>query len=209
MKSHCTGMRRRRIGRGGQQVVYVDQFRAPPGKMIGVPVRVEPKVVFAAERTFPYVSHGGPLNEEGRYVTYKGEWCGLVAGSMMCAAFSLSPRPTRQRSFLHPHRQHIPRADTIHHNHHLGDGTHLWTAPPLAGFLDNSPIVITNTPSHSLSSLSSWACVSASPPGLHPLHVACHSAHQPAPLGALPLVLRGAEAVERDVTILPRIAAVG
>lgn len=36
----------------GDRVVYVDQFRAPAGKRIAVPVRVEPKVVFAAERTF-------------------------------------------------------------------------------------------------------------------------------------------------------------
>lgn len=34
------------------RVVYVDRFRAPPGKRIAVPVRMEPKVVFAAERTF-------------------------------------------------------------------------------------------------------------------------------------------------------------
>ena len=38
------------------RVVYVDQFRAPPGKRIAVPVRMEPKVVFAAERTFLKVS---------------------------------------------------------------------------------------------------------------------------------------------------------
>ena len=36
----------------GDRVVYVDHFRAPAGKRIAVPVRVEPKVVFAAERTF-------------------------------------------------------------------------------------------------------------------------------------------------------------
>lgn len=36
----------------GNRVVYVDSFRAPAGKRIAVPVRVEPKVVFAAERTF-------------------------------------------------------------------------------------------------------------------------------------------------------------
>lgn len=41
----------------GDRVVYVDQFRAPPGKRIAVPVRMEPKVVFAAERTFLKVSH--------------------------------------------------------------------------------------------------------------------------------------------------------
>lgn len=35
-----------------ERVIYVDQFRAPPGKKIAIPVRVEPKVVFAAERTF-------------------------------------------------------------------------------------------------------------------------------------------------------------
>ena len=40
----------------GNRVVYVDSFRAPPGKRIAVPVRVEPKVVFAAERTFLKVS---------------------------------------------------------------------------------------------------------------------------------------------------------
>lgn len=40
----------------GDQVVYVDQFRAPPGKRIAIPVRMEPKVVFAAERTFLKVS---------------------------------------------------------------------------------------------------------------------------------------------------------
>jgi uncharacterized membrane protein YidH (DUF202 family) len=32
--------------------VYARKFRAPPGKRIFVPVRVEPKVYFAAERTF-------------------------------------------------------------------------------------------------------------------------------------------------------------
>ncbi|OCF54818.1 vacuolar transporter chaperone 4 [Kwoniella mangroviensis CBS 10435] len=42
---------------GGNQVIYVDQFRAPPGKRIAVPVRVEPKVVFAAERTFLKWAH--------------------------------------------------------------------------------------------------------------------------------------------------------
>lgn len=41
----------------GDRVVYVDQFRAPPGKRIAIPVRMEPKVVFAAERTFLKVSH--------------------------------------------------------------------------------------------------------------------------------------------------------
>lgn len=40
----------------GNRVVFVNQFRAPPGKRIAVPVRVEPKVVFAAERTFLKVS---------------------------------------------------------------------------------------------------------------------------------------------------------
>ncbi|RSH91073.1 vacuolar transporter chaperone [Saitozyma podzolica] len=41
----------------GDRVVYVDSFRAPPGKRIAIPVRVEPKVVFAAERTFLKWSH--------------------------------------------------------------------------------------------------------------------------------------------------------
>ncbi|WWC88471.1 uncharacterized protein L201_003382 [Kwoniella dendrophila CBS 6074] len=41
----------------GNQVVYVNQFKAPPGKRIAVPVRVEPKVVFAAERTFLKWAH--------------------------------------------------------------------------------------------------------------------------------------------------------
>ena len=36
----------------GNRVVYVDNFRAPAGKRIAIPVRVEPKVMFAAERTF-------------------------------------------------------------------------------------------------------------------------------------------------------------
>jgi hypothetical protein len=40
----------------GNRVIYVDQFRAPAGKRIAVPVRIEPKVVFAAERTFLKVS---------------------------------------------------------------------------------------------------------------------------------------------------------
>ena len=50
------------------RVVYVDQFRAPPGKRIAVPVRMEPKVVFAAERTFlkvrltiPFPQHSSSL----------------------------------------------------------------------------------------------------------------------------------------------------
>nr|ODN99815.1 vacuolar transporter chaperone 4 [Cryptococcus depauperatus CBS 7855] len=34
------------------RVIYVNQFKAPAGKKIAIPVRVEPKVVFAAERTF-------------------------------------------------------------------------------------------------------------------------------------------------------------
>jgi hypothetical protein len=38
------------------QVIYVNQFQAPKGKRIAIPVRVEPKVVFAAERTFLKVS---------------------------------------------------------------------------------------------------------------------------------------------------------
>ena len=40
----------------GNRVVYVDNFRAPPGKRIAMPIRIEPKVVFAAERTFLKVS---------------------------------------------------------------------------------------------------------------------------------------------------------
>ena len=36
----------------GDRVVYVNQFKAPEGKRIAVPIRIEPKVVFAAERTF-------------------------------------------------------------------------------------------------------------------------------------------------------------
>lgn len=44
----------------GERVIYVDQFRAPPGKKIAVPVRVEPKVVFAAERTFLKVNDNSP-----------------------------------------------------------------------------------------------------------------------------------------------------
>ena len=42
----------------GDRVVYVNQFRAPAGKRIAVPIRIEPKVVFAAERTFLKVSSG-------------------------------------------------------------------------------------------------------------------------------------------------------
>jgi hypothetical protein len=40
----------------GDRVVYVNTFKAPAGKRISMPVRVEPKVVFAAERTFLKVS---------------------------------------------------------------------------------------------------------------------------------------------------------
>jgi len=40
----------------GDRVVYVDHFRAPQGKRIAMPIRMEPKVVFAAERTFLKVS---------------------------------------------------------------------------------------------------------------------------------------------------------
>jgi len=36
----------------GDSTVFVNHFRAPAGKKIAVPVRVEPKVTFAAERTF-------------------------------------------------------------------------------------------------------------------------------------------------------------
>jgi uncharacterized membrane protein YidH (DUF202 family) len=35
-----------------QGITYARKFKAPPGKRIFVPVRVEPKVYFAAERTF-------------------------------------------------------------------------------------------------------------------------------------------------------------
>lgn len=41
----------------GDHVTYVNHFQAPAGKKISMPVRVEPKVVFAAERTFLKVSH--------------------------------------------------------------------------------------------------------------------------------------------------------
>ncbi|EIW73499.1 hypothetical protein TREMEDRAFT_59673 [Tremella mesenterica DSM 1558] len=41
----------------GNRVIYVDNFRAPQGKKIAVPIRIEPKVVFAAERTFLKWSH--------------------------------------------------------------------------------------------------------------------------------------------------------
>ena len=41
----------------GDRVVYVDHFRAPQGKRIAMPIRMEPKVVFAAERTFLKVRH--------------------------------------------------------------------------------------------------------------------------------------------------------
>ncbi|AFR94879.1 vacuolar transporter chaperone 4 [Cryptococcus neoformans C23] len=44
-------------GDDDERVIYVDQFRAPPGKKIAIPVRVEPKVVFAAERTFLKWAH--------------------------------------------------------------------------------------------------------------------------------------------------------
>ncbi|CAK7230870.1 vacuolar transporter chaperone [Sporothrix bragantina] len=37
---------------GGRNAIQTKQFRAPKGKKIYVPVRVEPKVYFAAERTF-------------------------------------------------------------------------------------------------------------------------------------------------------------
>jgi len=40
----------------GDRVVYVNTFRAPAGKRIAIPIRMEPKVVFAAERTFLKVS---------------------------------------------------------------------------------------------------------------------------------------------------------
>lgn len=36
----------------GQSPIYITTFRAPPGKRIFIPVRVEPKVFFSAERTF-------------------------------------------------------------------------------------------------------------------------------------------------------------
>lgn len=36
----------------GNNAVQQKKFKAPPGKKIYVPVRVEPKVFFAAERTF-------------------------------------------------------------------------------------------------------------------------------------------------------------
>nr|XP_031864280.1 uncharacterized protein CI109_000193 [Kwoniella shandongensis]KAA5531352.1 hypothetical protein CI109_000193 [Kwoniella shandongensis] len=41
----------------GNRVIYTNQFKAPAGKRIAVPVRVEPKVVFAAERTFLKWAH--------------------------------------------------------------------------------------------------------------------------------------------------------
>lgn len=47
----------------GDRVVYVDHFRAPAGKRIAMPIRMEPKVVFAAERTFLKVSRVGPSGQ--------------------------------------------------------------------------------------------------------------------------------------------------
>ncbi|KAL1894738.1 vacuolar transporter chaperone [Sporothrix stenoceras] len=43
---------RQRVLFGGRNAIQTKQFRAPKGKKIYVPVRVEPKVYFAAERTF-------------------------------------------------------------------------------------------------------------------------------------------------------------
>ncbi|ERT02069.1 vacuolar transporter chaperone 4 [Sporothrix schenckii 1099-18] len=43
---------RQRLLFGGRSAIQTKQFRAPKGKKIYVPVRVEPKVYFAAERTF-------------------------------------------------------------------------------------------------------------------------------------------------------------
>ncbi|GFZ50409.1 hypothetical protein JCM24511_08166 [Saitozyma sp. JCM 24511] len=57
MKSQCKGMRRRRMMKRTTRATgsYTsNQFRGPPSKMIEVPVRVEPKFVSAAERTFPH-----------------------------------------------------------------------------------------------------------------------------------------------------------
>jgi hypothetical protein len=46
----------------GDRVVYVDHFKAPQGKRIAMPIRMEPKVVFAAERTFLKVRHSLTLH---------------------------------------------------------------------------------------------------------------------------------------------------
>jgi len=39
-------------GRGGNDHEFVRHFKAPYGKRVAIPVRIEPKVYFAAERTF-------------------------------------------------------------------------------------------------------------------------------------------------------------
>jgi hypothetical protein len=51
----------------GDRVVYVDHFKAPQGKRIAMPIRMEPKVVFAAERTF--------LKVRLCYITFSLVWC--------------------------------------------------------------------------------------------------------------------------------------
>ena len=42
------------ISLAGGRVEYVSSFRAPTGKRVAIPVRVEPKVFFANERTSPF-----------------------------------------------------------------------------------------------------------------------------------------------------------
>lgn len=55
----------------GSEQVHTKKFRAPKGKKIYVPVRVEPKVYFAAERTFlGWVSHGNEATRTEQWLIY-------------------------------------------------------------------------------------------------------------------------------------------
>lgn len=62
----------------GDRVVYVNHFRAPEGKRIAVPVRVEPKVVFAAERTFLKVCPFSSQNPSSSTTRISGDFFVLM-----------------------------------------------------------------------------------------------------------------------------------
>jgi hypothetical protein len=102
----------------GDRVVYVDSFRAPPGKRIAIPVRVEPKVVFAAERTFLKVSraHRAHRAHPESHPFFPFGWTPLTLAVVPLR------RPPRRRVHrppqLYPSRRHCrPHLRVVLHPH--------------------------------------------------------------------------------------------
>ncbi|KAL7420809.1 vacuolar transporter chaperone [Cryptotrichosporon argae] len=75
-------------------VAYTSEFRAPAGKRIAVPVRIEPKVIFAAERTFLKWSHFAVLLSAVSITltnfTRPDDAVGFVAAAMFTAVAELA-----------------------------------------------------------------------------------------------------------------------